>query len=66
MRSTRVYSNIGQGVQIGTNSGTDAFAFIRSVGIVHIGNSVIMGQHVSLHAEEDIYDKVNILIGSKA
>lgn len=62
IRSTGVYSNIGEGVRIGANSGIDAFAFIGAAGGVYIGNNVIMGQHVSFHAEEHIYDKVNILI----
>jgi acetyltransferase-like isoleucine patch superfamily enzyme len=56
VRSTGVLSKIGLGVEIGDNSGMDAYCFIGAAGGVKIGNNVIMGQHVSFHAEEHNVD----------
>lgn len=56
VRPTGVLSRIGLGVVIGDNCGLDAYCFIGAAGGVKIGNNVIMGQHVSFHAEEHNVD----------
>ena len=62
LRCTGVLSSIGVGIDIGDNSGLDAFCFIGAAGGVRIGKDVIMGQHVSFHAEEHNFDSVTIPI----
>ena len=62
IRSTGVLTNLGVGVQLGNDSAIDAYSFIGAAGGVQIGNQVIMGQHVSFHAENHHYDSVDVPI----
>jgi len=62
IRCTGSLSALGVGVTIGTGSGLDSFAFIGAAGGVEIGKNVIMGQHVSLHAENHKCEDLNQLI----
>ncbi len=55
-------SNMGVGVRIGKNSAMDAYSFIGAAGFVDIGENVIMGQHVSFHAENHNYKRTDIPI----
>jgi acetyltransferase-like isoleucine patch superfamily enzyme len=43
--------HLGEGMTIGRNSSCDAFSFFGAGGRITIGENVIMGQHVSFHAE---------------
>ena len=58
-------SNLGEGIRLGANSAVDAFSFIGSSGFVSIGENVIMGQHVSFHPENHVYDRTDIPIRSQ-
>ena len=62
IRATGVLSNIGVGFRIGDRSSMDAFCFVGAAGGVDIGADVIMGQHVSFHAEEHVIDRTDIPI----
>jgi acetyltransferase-like isoleucine patch superfamily enzyme len=55
-------SNLGEGVRIGKRSAMDAYSFIGAGGGVFIGDCVIMGQHVSFHAENHEYDRLDVPI----
>lgn len=62
IRCTGSLSNLGIGVKLGSGSGIDAFAFIGAAGGVEIGKNVIMGQHVSFHAENHNCENMDLLI----
>lgn len=62
IRSTGVLSNLGVGVIIGDRSSMDAFCFVGAAGQVEIGSDVIMGQHVSFHAEEHVIARIDVPI----
>jgi len=55
-------SNLGEGLSIGKKSSLDAYSFIGTGGGVFIGDCVIMGQHVSFHAENHQYDRLDVPI----
>ncbi len=55
-------SSLGAGLQFGKNSGCGAYSFIGAGGPVLIGEHVIMGQHVSFHAESHIFSRTDIPI----
>ncbi len=55
-------SNLGEGLSIGKQSSLDAYSFIGAGGGVFIGDCVIMGQHVSFHAENHQYDRLDVPI----
>jgi acetyltransferase-like isoleucine patch superfamily enzyme len=55
-------SNLGEGLSIGKQSSLDAYSFIGAGGGVFIGDCVIMGQHVSFHAENHHYDRLDVTI----
>jgi acetyltransferase-like isoleucine patch superfamily enzyme len=55
-------SNLGEGLSIGKKSSLDAYSFIGAGGGVFIGDCVIMGQHVSFHAENHQYDRLDVPI----
>ena len=62
VRATGVLSDIGKGVEIGANSGFDAYTFIGASGGVKIGQNVIAGQHVSFHSENHKYANPDVPI----
>jgi acetyltransferase-like isoleucine patch superfamily enzyme len=55
-------SCLGEGVCIGKQSALDAYSYIGAGGGVFIGEYVIMGQHVSFHAENHQYDRLDVPI----
>lgn len=55
---TSVMRNLGEGCTIGRNSGIGQFGFIGCGGGVTIGDNVIMGQYVSFHTENHLYDDI--------
>ncbi len=55
-------SNLGEGLSIGKQSSLDSYSFIGAGGGVFIGDCVIMGQHVSFHAENHQYDRTDVPI----
>jgi acetyltransferase-like isoleucine patch superfamily enzyme len=57
-----VPSNLGEGMRIGTGSSMDAYSFIGAAGYISIGENVIMGQHVSFHAENHKFEHAGTAI----
>jgi acetyltransferase-like isoleucine patch superfamily enzyme len=62
IRATGVLSNLGKGFKLGNNSSLDAFAFVGASGGVTVGSNVIMGQKVSFHSENHLYDSLDVPI----
>jgi acetyltransferase-like isoleucine patch superfamily enzyme len=60
--TTGVITNLGEGCRIGARSALGAFSYIGAAGGVWIGKDVIMGQRVSFHAENHIFDRIDIPI----
>jgi len=54
--------NVGEGARIGNNSAVDAYSFVGAAGMIEIGENVIMGQHVSFHAENHNFERTDIPI----
>lgn len=57
-----VLSNVGAGIRMGNGSSVDAYSYIGAGGPITIGENVIMGQHISFHAENHNYDRTDIPI----
>ncbi len=55
-------SSLGAGLRFGKNSGCGAYSFIGAGGPIRIGEHVIMGQHVSFHAENHNFSRTDIPI----
>lgn len=62
IEATGVITSMGKGCTIGANSGIGAFSFIGAAGGVTIGTDVIMGQRVSFHSENHIFEDTKVLI----
>jgi len=62
IKATGVLRDLGLGVEIGKNSGFDAYTFIGASGGVKIGADVICGQHVSFHSENHVFDQIDVPI----
>jgi acetyltransferase-like isoleucine patch superfamily enzyme len=61
IRSSMLFS-LGAGLRFGKNSGCGAYSFIGAGGLIRIGEHVIMGQHVSFHAENHNFSRTDIPI----
>lgn len=59
---TGVLRELGEKLTIGKNVGIAANAFISMRGPVTIGNDCIFGPNVKIHAENHIFDKIDIPI----
>jgi len=55
-------SDVGAGLRMGRDSAMDAYSNMGATGPVTIGENVIMGQHISFHAENHNYDRTDIPI----
>jgi acetyltransferase-like isoleucine patch superfamily enzyme len=55
-------SSLGAGLRFGKNSACGAYSFIGAGGPIRIGEHVIMGQHVSFHAENHNFSRIDIPI----
>jgi len=55
-------SSLGAGLSFGKNSGCGAYSFIGAGGPIRIGEHVIMGQHVSFHAENHNFSRIDVPI----
>lgn len=62
IEATGVVTKLGEGCWIGADSAIGAFSSIGAAGGVRIGNNVIMGQHVSFHSENHIFERTDIPI----
>ena len=56
---TGTIKKLGIGCSIGNGSGIGAFSFIGAAGGVEIGENVIMGQRISFHSENHIFEDIN-------
>ncbi|HEX4130491.1 MAG TPA: DapH/DapD/GlmU-related protein [Pirellulales bacterium] len=65
IEATGVITNLGRGCWIGRKSGIGAFSFIGAAGGVRIGENVIMGQRVSFHSENHVFDRTDVPICSQ-
>jgi acetyltransferase-like isoleucine patch superfamily enzyme len=65
LRAAVLTTGLGVGVRIGDESAIEAYSFIGASGGVTIGNCVIMGQHVSFHAENHEFDRCDVPIKSQ-
>lgn len=54
--------HVGEGLTIGSDSICDAYSFFGAGGRITIGRSVMMGQHVSFHAETHNHERTDIPI----
>lgn len=61
IRSSMLFS-LGAGLRFGKNSACGAYSFIGAGGLIRIGDDVIMGQHVSFHAENHNFSRTDIPI----
>jgi acetyltransferase-like isoleucine patch superfamily enzyme len=55
-------TSLGAGLRVGKNSGCGTFSFFGAGGPISIGENVIMGQHVSFHAESHNFSRTEIPI----
>lgn len=62
IQATGVLSNLGAGCAIGANSGIGGYSFVGCGGGVRIGADVIMGQYVSFHSENHVFDRTDVPI----
>jgi len=58
IQATGVLTRLGIGFSLGSNSGIGGFSFVGCGGGVRIGSNVIMGQYVSFHSENHVFDDV--------
>jgi acetyltransferase-like isoleucine patch superfamily enzyme len=62
IEASGIITNLGKGVCIGDHSGIGGFSFIGGAGGVAIGKNVIMGQWVSFHPENHVFERTDIPI----
>lgn len=54
--STSHFSNFGKGITIGNNSAVGEFSYFGAAGGIEIGDNVIMGQYISFHSENHLFE----------
>lgn len=59
---TGVVSDLGVGFVIGDNSNLGDYSFVGAAGGVRIGQNVLIGQRVSFHSEDHVFDRVDVPI----
>ena len=62
IKCTGIITHIGRGLIIGNNSNIGDYNYITGDGGIQIGNSVLLGPFVKIHAENHAYDRVDIPI----
>ncbi len=62
IRASYSLNKIGGGVVIHDNTSLDAFCFLGAAGGIEIGENVLIGQHVSFHAQNHNYQFKDKLI----
>ena len=62
IRCSGSMKQLGVGVEIGKNSGLGEFSFLGAAGGIKIGDNVIMGQNIRMHAENHNYADSDVLI----
>ena len=56
------YSNLGDGIHLGTDVAIGEFSYIGGAGGVSIGSNCIIGQYLSIHPENHNHDNLDLLI----
>lgn len=59
---TAHFSKVSEGFTIGDNSGCGEYCFFGAAGGITIGRNVMMGQYVSMHAQDHVYADINMPI----
>ncbi len=62
IRMTGVITKLGRGFEIGANSNLGHYNYVGASGGVRIGRNVLIGQRVSFHAENHVFDRTDISI----
>jgi acetyltransferase-like isoleucine patch superfamily enzyme len=62
IQASGVLTRLGTGCEIGANSGIGGYSFIGCGGGVKIGANVIMGQYVSFHSENHVFERMDVPI----
>ena len=55
-------NQVGDYIKIGDNVGIGEFAYLGGAGGLEIGNECIVGQYLSCHPENHVYDDINVSI----
>ena len=62
LKCTGTLGHLGVGISIDDNSAIGAYSYIGAAGGVSIGANVLFGQHVSVHAENHVFDRCDVPI----
>lgn len=62
IEATGVISNLGEGLDIGANSNLGDYSFVGAAGGVRIGQNVLIGQRVSFHSEDHLFERTDLPI----
>lgn len=62
LSSTSHFSHFGEGVKMGNNSAVGEYSYFGAAGGILIGDNVIMGQYISFHSENHIFNNKNTSI----
>lgn len=62
IKATGVMNRLGEGFEIGANSNLGHYDFVGAAGGVRIGENVLIGQRVSFHAEDHVFDRTDMPI----
>lgn len=62
IEATGILRDLGIGFSIGANSNLGDYCFVGAAGGVRIGENVLIGQRVSFHSENHVYQRVDVPI----
>lgn len=65
IQASGVLTKLGTGLVMGDNSAIGGYSFVGCGGGVKIGADVIMGQYISFHSENHIFDRIDTTIRSQ-
>ncbi len=62
IEATGIITNLGVGFEIGADSNLGDYNYVGAAGGVRIGRNVLIGQRVSFHSENHVFDRTDIPI----
>ena len=62
LKCTGTLAKLGVGIAVGDQSAIGAYSYIGAAGGVSIGSNVLFGQRVSVHAENHVFDRLDVPI----
>jgi acetyltransferase-like isoleucine patch superfamily enzyme len=62
IEATGILRQLGKGFSIGNNSNLGDYCFVGAAGGVRIGENVIIGQRISFHSENHIFERTDLPI----